>query len=167
MRRLGDAAASEAECFLAGGATAVLLGWRESTIDADLRLVPELDEVLRAIPKLKEELQINVELAGPEDFIPTPEGSGDRAIYAGREGRLTFRHVDPYTQALAKIERGHSRDLEDVAAMAERDLIEPDRLLALFAQIVPELYRFPALDPTSFRAAVEATVEGLRRSGTD
>ena len=162
MRRLGASAASEAECFLAGGATAVLLGWRESTVDADLRLVPELDEVLRAIPELKEELQINVELAGPEDFIPAPEGSRDRAIYAGREGKLTFRHVDPYTQALAKIERGHARDLQDVAAMAERDLIEAGRLLELFEQIEPELYRFPAVDPTSFRAAVESTIERLR-----
>ncbi len=162
MRRLGAAAATEADCFLAGGATAVLLGWRLSTIDVDMRLVPELDEVLRAIPALKDELEVNIELVSPGDFVPVPEGADERAIFAGREGRLTFRHVDPYVQALAKIERGHTRDLADVAAMGRRQLIEPDVLLDLFAEIESELYRYPAVDPASFRAAVESEAARLR-----
>jgi hypothetical protein len=33
-------------------------------------LVPEQDDVLRAIPQLKDRLRINVELASPADFIP-------------------------------------------------------------------------------------------------
>jgi hypothetical protein len=162
MRQLGAAADSEAECFFAGGSTAVLLGWREATIDVDLRLVPELDEVLRAIPEIKNELQINIELASPGDFIPLPEGSDERAIHVGREGRLTFRHVDPYAQALAKIERGHARDVEDVAAMGRLGLIESELLLELFAQIENQLYRFPAVDAPSFRTAVESAAQALR-----
>jgi hypothetical protein len=31
---------------------------------------PESDELLRAIPKLKETLNINVELASPDQFMP-------------------------------------------------------------------------------------------------
>jgi hypothetical protein len=166
MRRLGAVAAGDAECFLAGGATAVLLGWRASTIDVDLHLVPERDEVLRAIPFLKDELRLNIELAWPGDFIPLPEGGGERAIYAGREGKLTFRHADPYAQALAKIERGHARDLEDIAAMGEHGLIEPERLLELFVEIESELFRFPAIDAPSYRRAVESAVSRLRDSGT-
>lgn len=48
----------------------MLIGWRETTIDVDIKLVPERDEILRAIPRLKENLEINVELASPGDFIP-------------------------------------------------------------------------------------------------
>ena len=68
---------------------------------------------------------------------------------------MTFRHYDFYAQALAKVERGHARDLADVRAMLERGLVEPARLRELFAAIEPMLYRFPAVDPPTFRAALE------------
>ena len=38
---------------------------------------------------------------------------------------MTFRHYDLYAQALAKVERGHARDLADVEAMLERGLVDP------------------------------------------
>ena len=56
--------------YLVGGASAVLLGWRVATIDIDLKIVPETDEILRSLPKLKEQLHLNIELASPQDFIP-------------------------------------------------------------------------------------------------
>ena len=71
MESLGAAARDEARVYLTGGASAVLLGWRGQTIDVDASIVPERDELLRAIPRLKEELGINVELASPADFIRT------------------------------------------------------------------------------------------------
>jgi len=40
--------------------------------------------------------------------------------------------------------------------MLERGLIERGKVLALFSEIEPQLYRYPALDPASFRRAVEA-----------
>ena len=52
FRRLGQRTRQPATIYLAGGATAVLLGWRESTIDVDLKLVPDRDELLRLIPEL-------------------------------------------------------------------------------------------------------------------
>jgi len=64
------------------------------------------------------------------------------------------RPVD--AQALAKLERGHDRDLDDADEMLRRGLVERERLLELFAEIEPELYRFPAIDPPSFRRRVEA-----------
>ena len=76
--------------------------------------------------------------------------------------RSNFHHYDFYAQALSKIERGHDRDALDVQAMATQGLIEPARLLGYFEQIVPELYRYPALDPPSFRRAVEETAVRLR-----
>jgi hypothetical protein len=160
MRALGDAAPREGTCFLAGGTTAVLLGWRASTVDVDLALDPSQDEVLRALPRIKDELQINVELATPADFIPLPPGWRERSPSAGREGNLTFLHFDPYSQTLAKLERSHARDLEDVQAMIERGLVDRARLAELFDEIEPELYRFPAIDPASYRRRVAAAVRG-------
>lgn len=141
--------------YFTGGATAVLIGWRASTIDVDIRIVPEVDSVFRAIPKIKEELRINVELASPEDFIPVRPGWEDRSPFAAREGRLWFHHFDPYAQALAKIERGHAQDVEDVRAMIRLGLVDPAGLRAYFAEIQPRLYRYPAVDATSFGRAVD------------
>jgi len=155
MQRLGSEAAEEGVCYLVGGATAVLLGWRDTTIDVDISLEPEQESVLRALQALKRELSMNVELASPGDFVPLPSGWRERSISAGREGRLTFLHFDLYAQALAKLERGHARDVEDVRAMVERGLVEPARLRELFDEIRGELYRFPAIDERRFRAAVD------------
>jgi hypothetical protein len=155
LRELGAEAADDGVAYLTGGATAVLFGWRETTIDVDLLLVPESDRLLRALPRLKNELELNVELVSPVDFIPVPPGWEDRGVFVAREGRLTFYHFDLYAQALAKLERAHVRDLEDVDTMIARGLVNPERALAYFARIEPELYRYPALDPPSFRRRVE------------
>jgi hypothetical protein len=155
MEALGRAAPSAVRVYLVGGTTAVLLGWRTSTVDVDLVMRPESDALLRAIPKLKDDLQINVELASPADFIPVPDGWEDRGRFIRDVHRVSFYHYDLYAQALAKLERGHQRDLEDVRAMIDRSLIDPERVLAYFDRIEPMLYRFPAVDPRSFRAAVE------------
>ena len=162
LRALGEHAGRDGACYLTGGATAVLLGWRTTTVDVDIKLVPEQDEVLRALPRLKDELRTNVELVSPGDFIPLPSRWEERSLSAGREGRLSFYHFDPYAQALAKLERSHARDLDDVAAMVDRDLVEPMRLVELFAEIEPQLYRFPAVDPRRFRERVLSVAQ--RRS---
>jgi hypothetical protein len=160
LRALGGAADRQGACYLTGGATAVLLGWRDSTIDVDILLIPESDAVLRAIQPLKDDLQINVELASPADFIPVPAGWEGRSLFEATEGSLTFYHFDPYAQALAKLERGHAQDLGDVAAMIELGLVNPGRLLAFFEEIKAELFRFPAIDPRAFRRQVEAATAG-------
>ena len=154
MRAAGRAAGAPGSCYFTGGATAVLLGWRPSTIDIDIELVPEQDDLLRALPQIKDELRVNVELASPGNFVPLPAGWMERSISAGREGHLSFFHFDPYSQALAKLERGHARDLEDVQAMLGSGLVERRRLQDLFDEIEPLLYRFPAIDPRRFRARV-------------
>lgn len=155
MCALGAASPAEARVYFTGGATAVLHGWRASTIDVDIRVVPEHDALFRAIPQLKEQLQINVELASPDQFIPVKEGWEDRSPFVGREGRVSFHHFDLYAQALSKIERGHAQDVEDVREMLGRGLVERAALAAYFEAIAPYLYRYPAIDPASFRRAVE------------
>jgi hypothetical protein len=150
MRALGAAADRKAAVYFTGGATAVLVGWRESTIDVDLLLVPDSDALLRSLPRIKDELSINVEFASPLDFIPVPAGWEQRSPSIGREGPLSFFHFDPYAQALAKAERAHEQDLEDVRALIECGLVDPERALRFIDEIEPELFRSPAIDPPSF-----------------
>jgi hypothetical protein len=157
MRRLGAEADVDTRVYFTGGATAVLLGWRPSTIDVDLRIVPENDRLLRAIPLLKDQLRINVELASPQDFIPVPPGWEERSLFIASEGKIAFYHFDPYAQALAKVERSHAQDLEDVEALVRTGLVDRRRALEYFQRIEPELYRYPAIDPRSYRRAVEDT----------
>src|SRR5689334_17455185 len=114
MSALADEARTPGRIYLVGGASAVLLGWRSSTIDVDLKIVPESDEILRALPRLKERLRINVELASPDDFIPALPGWQERSRFIQQAGKLAFYHYDFYAQALAKIQRGHAVDLGDV-----------------------------------------------------
>lgn len=163
MSALGREAKDTARIYFTGGATAVLLGWRSSTIDVDIRILPESDQLLRFMPVLKERLEINVELACPSDFVPELAGWEDRSLFVGQEGKLFFLHYDLYSQALAKIERSHVQDLADVRAMLRTGRIEPQRVLLFFNEIEPRLYLYPAIDAPSFRRAVE---QFLAEAGT-
>jgi hypothetical protein len=156
MIALARHATADVDVFLVGGTSAVLVGWRATTIDVDLVFRPESDTMLRAIPMLKERLQLNVELASPDLFVPVPRGWEQRSPLITRIGLVTFRHFDFVAQALAKIERGHARDLADVQAMQAHGLITAAGVHAQFALMEPELFRFPAIDPPSFRRAVDA-----------
>lgn len=156
MRALAREAREDGRIYLTGGASAVLLGWRDSTVDIDLKIVPEHDRVLRAIPNLKESLNINVEQAAPDQFIPAVPGWQDRSPFIAREGVISFHHYDFYSQALAKIERAHEIDRRDVHDMIAAGLVDRAKLLELFTLIEPELYRFSAINPVAFRRRVES-----------
>jgi hypothetical protein len=154
-RELGRAVPPGTKMYLTGGATAVLEGWRESTVDIDVRFEPDSDAALRRIAEMKERLQVNVELASPLDFLPALEGWRERSRFRFRAGNLEVFDFDPYSQALSKLERGFDLDLRDVAAMVRAEQVDPKRLLELFEGIEPELFRFPAVDPAQLRRAVE------------
>jgi len=163
FRALGQEARGESRVYLTGGASALLFEWRQSTIDVDLKIEPERDEVLRAIPQLKDQLELNVELASPGDFIPELPAWRERSPFIVREGSLFFHHYDFYAQALSKLERRHARDLDDVLQMHAHGLIDPPRLRDFFAAIEPNLYRYPAVNPRAFRAAVDEWAARLER----
>lgn len=154
MRDLARLSGGAGRVYLTGGASAVLLEWRDTTVDIDIKILPEDDRVLRVIPELKEKLGVNVELAAPSDFIPPLPGWEERSPFIQREERIAFHHYDFYAQCLAKIERGHRKDQADVQRMIESGLVIPARLRELFDAIEPELYRYPAIDPATFREAV-------------
>jgi hypothetical protein len=86
MTALAVKATHQARLYFTGGATAVVLGWRTSTIDVDIHIVPDDDRLLRALPELKKDLEINVELACPAHFIPELPGCGSAACSSPGRG---------------------------------------------------------------------------------
>jgi hypothetical protein len=155
-QELGRVVAPGTRMLLTGGATAVLEGWRDSTVDVDVRFEPDSDAALSRIRDLKEELELNVELASPLDFLPALPGWHERCRFLFRERNLEVFDFDPYSQALSKLERGFELDLDDVRHLLESGLVDPIQLLQLFEEVETELFRFPAVDPASLRAAVES-----------
>ena len=90
MEELGRSSASEGAVFFMGGATALLFGMREEAIAAELKLDPEPRSAFEAIAKLKNDLDINVELASPVDFIPAPPDWREKSIFVAEHGQIRF-----------------------------------------------------------------------------
>ncbi|WP_019498624.1 DUF6036 family nucleotidyltransferase [Pseudanabaena sp. PCC 6802] len=168
MQVLGREAQGSGCIYFTGGASALLIGWRSSTVDVDIRLDPEPPGIFQAIAKLKQELNINIELASPQDFLPPLPGWRSRSVFIGKKGQISFYHYDFTAQALAKLSRGFDRDIKDVEAMYEQKLFSLRKLQDGFEAIAPELIRFPALNPDVLRSRVENFIErfeGNRKEG--
>ncbi len=155
MQELAATAQGPGKVYFTGGTTALLLGFRQQTIDIDLKLDPEPAGVFEAIASLKNRLNLNVELASPDNFIPAPPDWRERSRHIATLGRLEFFHYDFSLQALAKLERGHTQDLADVADLLSRGYVTVDELRKRFSQIAAALIRYPAIDPAQFRRKVE------------
>ena len=154
MIAVGQRVKGAGAIYLAGGATAVFHGWRSMTIDVDIKPDPEPAGLFEALAALKNELDLNVELACPDQFIPAVPGWRERSLFIAQHGPVEFYHYDPYGQALSKLQRRHDRDLLDVRSLLHAKMIHSDELWRMFERIEPQLIRYPAIDPGSFRAAV-------------
>lgn len=156
MSALGDRVSGDGAIYVTGGATAVLRGWRPATIDIDLKADPEPAGFFEALATLKNELDVNIELASPDHFIPPLPGWKERSQFIGQYGSVRFFHYDFYGQALSKLQRRHDRDVRDVRSMLRDRLVDCDELKAMFTRIEPMLIRYPAIDADAFRRAVIA-----------
>jgi len=88
--------------YLTGGGTPVSLGWRRSSIEVDL--FSDRDQVFRDIQGIKERLNMNIEFARPEDFVPPSMGP------LLDDGSRT---------------QGRSRDIPDCVHAGPADLLRP------------------------------------------
>jgi hypothetical protein len=154
MAALGGRVRGGGCIYLTGGATAVLHGWRTMTIDIDLKPDPEPAGLFEVLAALKDELDVNVELASPDQFIPAIPGWRERSLFITQHGAVNFFHYDPWGQALSKLQRRHDRDLRDVHSFLRAGLIQKQRLWEMFTQIEPLLIRYPAIDRASFHSVV-------------
>jgi len=156
LRELGRQARGPGRIYLTGGASALLEGWRDATVDVDIKLDPEPSGIFEAIARLKIDLDVNIELAAPDQFLPPLPDWRERSRFVGRHGSVEFFHYDFRAQALSKIARGLERDLGDVRAMLERQLVTRGELLEALEKIRPELVRYPALDAEAFERRARA-----------
>lgn len=143
LAALGRACRGPGVAYLTGGATALLEGWRDATVDLDLKFDPEPEGVFAAIARIKEELAVNVELASPDQFLPELADWRAQSPLVDQFGVLEVRHYDLRAQALAKIARGFERDVADVRAMLDRGLVRCAALRLAFDEMRPRLERFP------------------------
>jgi len=140
--------------YLVGGTQRVYAGFRIQTerIDYTVQLEGNDQEFTTAVRSLIRELHLSVEPAGPGDFIPLPTGWEDRSRFIARYGRLDVYTFDPISTALSKIERGSSRDIDDVLALLRRSLISLPDLRVAFESILPRLMTESLqVDETDFR----------------
>ena len=86
MEGIGRGCRSSGRIYLVGGSCAVLVGWRATTVDVDLKLDPEPAGAFEAIAGLKDTLGVNVELAAPDQFIPPLPGWRERSPFVVRHG---------------------------------------------------------------------------------
>lgn len=142
--------------YLVGGGTAVYLGWRRSSVDVDL--CSDGDAVFRDIQGIKERINVNIEFARPEDFVPSLAGSADRHVFIDTAGSISFYHYDPYAQLLSKVVRGFQRDLDDAREFVRSGMVNPRRFRSLVAEIPESTY---AKYPNLSRAAVEKAVDAF------
>jgi hypothetical protein len=139
--------------YLVGGGTAVYLGWRQSSIDVDL--CSDQEVVFRNIQRIKERLNINIEFARPEDFVPPLKGTADRHIFIETIGKVTFFHYDPYAQLFSKVVRGFQRDFEDAKKFVDSEMVEPNKFRSLVAAIPDSAYaKYPTLSRRGIDNAV-------------
>ncbi len=158
LSRLGTESRGPGNVYLTGGATALLLGWRETTLDVDLSMDPEPVGAFEAISTLKDDLQINVELAAPSHFVPELPGWRERSLFIDAAGPVRFFHYDMYSQVLSKVARGHTRDLDDARQMVKRGFVDPAELLRLFECVEGNLIRYPAIDADELRHRLDLFV---------
>ena len=142
--------------YFVGGGTAVYMGWRPSSVDVDV--YSDKDAVFRDVQKIKEDLEINIEFARPEHFVPPLKGSAGRHVFIDTMGPVTFFHYDPYAQVLSKVVRGFKRDLDDARQFVRTGMVDPAKLRSLTAEIPDSAFaKYPALS----RKAIENAVEGF------
>lgn len=163
MRELARSAGRNGQhnVYLVGGGTAVLEGWRESSVDADLH--GSSDDIFRDVQAIKERLHLNIELVRPEHFVPPLAGSADRHVFIETVGRVSFYHYDPCAQLLSKIVRGFERDLEDARSFISSGMVDADQFRQLVHAIPDSAWsKYPRHSPQAVRRAVDEFLSGLR-----
>lgn len=146
--------------YVTGGATALLSGWRTTTVDLDLKLDPEPPGAFGAIARIKEDFDVNIELAAPDDFLPQLPDWREHSPLIDRFGAVEVRHYDLRAQALAKLSRGFERDIADVRAMLELRLVHCSALRAALDQMRPRLERFPRVSPIDLEGRLAEVCPG-------
>lgn len=160
LQQLGKTFRKPARLYLVGGAALVHMGVRDGTTqDIDIQVGGSNEgELIVAIQRLIHRLQVNVEFAGPADFIPLPKQWESHARFVGRYGTIDVFYFDFYSIALSKIERGNTRDIVDVKLLVQQGIIRLDELDKAYKEVLAQLGkgRYPRIHPQQFKERYEA-----------
>ena len=154
LKALGKAFRKPGRLYIAEGAALVHMGLRSgSTLDIDVVIeATDEDEMVTAIRRLVDQMQLNIEFSSPGDFIPLPSQWMAQARYIGRYGSIDAFYFDFYSLALSKISRGSDRDLIDVKLLVQQRIITLEGLDTTYNEVLPRMGKRPYinLDPQKF-----------------
>jgi hypothetical protein len=154
FQQLGRTFRKPGRLYLVGGAALVHAGVRPGFtqyIDIQVRGTNE-DDLIISIQRLIQQMQINIEFASPKDFLPLPLQWETHAQYVDRYGQIEVFYFDFYSIALSKIERGTTRDIEDVKLLVQQQRIALDELDTTYQEVLGQLGkgRYPKITPERF-----------------
>ena len=92
------------------------------------------------------------------DFIPLAKQWESHARFVARYGTIDVFYFDFYSIALSKIERGNSRDIEDVKLLVQQGIIALDELDSAYQEVLAQLGkgRYPRITPKRFKERYQA-----------
>lgn len=164
LQQLGRAYRKPGRLYLVGGAALVHANIRSGfTQYIDIQVAASNEgELIVAIQRLIQQMQINIEFASPKDFIPLPLQWESHAQFVGRYGSIDVFYFDFYSIALSKMERGNTRDIEDVKLLVQQKRITLPELDRAYQEVLAQLGkgRYPKITPERF-AARYATVRAM------
>ncbi len=160
LQELGRTFHKPGRLYLVRGAALVHSGVRSGfTEDIDVQVNGANEgDLIVAIQKLIERLQINIEFAAPGDFMPLPSQWEAQARFVGRYGSIDVFYFDFYSIALSKIERGNNRDIADVKLLVQQGIITLDELDKAYQEVLAQLGkgRYPRVTPQRFAERYQA-----------
>lgn len=156
LQQLGRSYRKPGRLYLVGGAALIHANVRPGfTQDIDIQVAGSNEgELIVAIQRLIQQMQINIEFASPKDFIPLPSQWEAHAQFVGRYGSIDVFYFDFYSIALSKMERGNSRDIEDVKLLVQQKRITLPELDRAYQEVLAQLGkgRYPKITPERFAA---------------
>lgn len=155
LQQLGRTFRKPGRLYLVCGAALVHAGVRPGfTQDINIQVGGANEsEFIIGIQRLIQQMQINVEFASPQDFIPLPSQWEAHAQFVARYGQIDVFYFDFYSIALSKIERGTTRDIEDVKLLVQQQRIELNELDAAYQEVFAQLGKGRYLKVTPERFA--------------
>lgn len=157
LRTFGQQYRKSGRLYIAGGAALVHAGIRSGrTQDIDIEVTD--GNMLLTVDQLKHRLHLNIEIASPKDFMPVPSQWEAMSQYVGRYGDIEVFYFDFYSIALSKIDRGTTRDLQDVQLLVQQKAIDLPTLDEAFQDVMSQMQtpqdrmRYPRFDLTAFAA---------------
>lgn len=160
LTELGRHFRQQGRLYLVGGAALIHAGVRPSpsatTQAIDLEVAG--GDMYQTINQFKQQLNINVEFASPGDFIPLPSNWQSLSRYVGRYGNIDVFYFDFYSIALSKIDRGNTRDLQDVALLLQQQIIMLPEMDRAAQEVAVQMGKgnYKRLDPNAFLARYHA-----------